>query len=569
MSNVSDQNKRQAELDDFWDIDLLLPQKKNTAQRQIPTPHIETAEIEWETKKSASQEEVVHDAPLPRGMKCMERPTPTAPESPVIKGDVYHPHHPLISEVRILPWKSNFRFYERFCATAKQLYHKHGEPCTAVPFFSYMPQYDQMNRAQLSWYFYWRDCVRAGEYPETDYSYIFLCLFEIINLPDKIEPALGQRMMFDIWKNYRKVYPLLNRYLADWICDYSLIHHLPPPSDISTEMFTLIAEQSSFKEFYASPTGHDAARDAYVYLAFCTSYDYRKSKLYLMGEQQAKAMDTHIPTALSYVISALSQEGTTFAGSHMQKASLSRDSFIGALTSGRMKRRIEVDYCSFHRSHELRFLITDMIKYTENKLRGVMGMKSRLSIYALPDKIKSLLDEYLGQALDLRRAAIKRQQPERPAYELLYDLPKTELSPDHAAKIEQESWSMTKQLVEAFDQEQELQVPIAPVAEVKEPEIFSSSGNDLCAALREYAPFLRNVADHDLLSQRAFAQTRGCLPDALVEDINAIAADVMGDILIDSDDDGRYTLIEDYLQDVESLLQNVDAMDLQKGGDYA
>ena len=128
---------------------------------------------------------------------------------------------------------------------------------------------------------------------------------------------------------------------------------------------------------------------------------------------------------------------------------------------------------------------------------------------------------------------------------------------------------MTKQLVEAFDQEQELQVPIAPVAEVKEPEIFSSSGNDLCAALREYAPFLRSVADHDLLSQRAFAQTRGCLPDALVEDINAIAADVMGDILIDSDDDGRYTLIEDYLQDVESLLQNVDAMDLQKGGDYA
>jgi hypothetical protein len=310
-------------------------------------------------------------------------------------------------------------------------------------------------------------------------------------------------------------------------------------------MFTLIAEQSSFKEFYASPTGHDAARDAYVYLAFCTSYDYRKSKLYLMGEQQAKAMDTHIPTALSYVISALSQEGTTFAGSHMQKASLSRDSFIGALTSGRMKRRIEVDYCSFHRSHELRFLITDMIKYTENKLRGVMGMKSRLSIYALPDKIKSLLDEYLGQALDLRRAAIKRQQPERPAYESLYDLPKTELSADHAAQIEQESWSMTKQLVEAFEQEQEPQAPVVPVAIVKETEIAPTSDTDLCVALREYAPFLRSIADNESHSQQAFARARGCLPDALIEEINAIAANVMGDILIDSENDGRYTLIED------------------------
>ncbi len=569
MSNVSDHNKRQAELDDFWNIDLLLPQKKNTAPRKAPTPHIEAAEIEWETTESGSHEDVVHDAPLPSNIKRVERQKPTAPETPVVKGDVYHPHHPLISEVRILPWQSNFRFYERFCATAKQLYHMHGEPCTAVPFFSYMPQYDQMNRAQLSWYFYWRDCVRVGKYPDTDYSYIFLCLFEIINLPDEIEPALGQKMLFDIWKNYRKVYPLLNRYLADWICDYSLIHHLPPPSDISTEMFSLIAEQSSFKEFYACPTGHDAAKDAYVYLAFCTSYDYHKSKLYLMGEQQAQAMDMHIPTAISYVVSALSQEGSTFAGSHMQKATLSRDSFIGALTSGRMKRRIEVDYCSFHRSHELRFLITDMIKYTENKLRAIMGMKSRLSIYALPDKIKSLLDEYLGQALDLGQATAKRQQPERPAYEALYDLPKTELSADHAAQIEQESWSMTKQLVEAFEQEQEPQAPVAPVTEVFKPEIVSFPENDLCAALQEYAPFLRSIANHDPQSQRAFAQARDCLPDALIEEINAIAADVMGDILIDTDDNGRYTLIEDYLQDVEPLLQSANTADLREGGDYA
>jgi hypothetical protein len=96
------------------------------------------------------------------------------PLEPVL---TYKPHHPLLGEVRIYPWRSSFNFYERFCHIADALFARHGTPCHAVPFFSYMPQYDQMSRAQLDWYLYWRDCVRNGEYPDTDYSYIFLYLF--------------------------------------------------------------------------------------------------------------------------------------------------------------------------------------------------------------------------------------------------------------------------------------------------------------------------------------------------------------------------------------------------------
>ena len=559
--------KHQSVLDDFWDIDELLPKKTNARPVNPRPTHIEAVEIELDAKATATTEQVVADAPLGFEAGNEKKTQPIAQPRPTAAADVYHPNHPLIGEVRILPWQSSFRFYERFCATAKKLYHHHGEPCEAVPFFSYMPQYDQMNRAQLAWYFYWRDCVRAGQYPKTDYSYIFLCLFEIINLPDEIPPAEGQRMMCDIWSNYRKTYPLLNRYLADWICDYSLIHHLPPPANITAEMFTLIAEQSSFKEFYASPTGTDAARDAYVYLAFCTSYDYRKSKLYLMGTEQSKAMDTHIPAAISYVVSKLSGEGSAFAGSHMQKATLSRDSFIGALTSGYMKRRIEVDYCSFQRSHELRFLITDMIKYTENKLRAVMGMKSKLSIYALPDKIKSILDEYLSLSLEDYRSPRKRLAEERPAYEALYDLPASELSFDRAARIEQESWSMTQQLVDAFDPPQSSPPPTEAVEEKgTSSECAPMQDSDLCAALRAYKPFLKGIANGSIALQRTAAQERGCLPDALVEEINTIAFDLMGDILIETDD-GAYTIIEDYYPDVEPLLLEANVSS-QKGDTY-
>ena len=53
--------------------------------------------------------------------------------------------------------RNNFHFYERFCDMAEHYFDHKADTCDSVPFFSYMPQYDQMNRAQLKWYFYWRD----------------------------------------------------------------------------------------------------------------------------------------------------------------------------------------------------------------------------------------------------------------------------------------------------------------------------------------------------------------------------------------------------------------------------
>ena len=36
------------------------------------------------------------------------------------------------------------------------------------------------------------------------------------------------------------------------------------------------------------------------------------------------------------------------------------------------------------------------------------------------------------------------------------------------------------------------------------------------------------------------------MPDALVDEINEIAADIIGDIIIEEDDDGGYRVIEEY-----------------------
>ena len=536
--------------DDFWDIESLLPQKTTIkpppARSRAST---EATEIEFEHPDTHGVTDTHAAGKLPLSKPYTQQGASVkkpVPHEPQLR---YQPRHPLISEVRIYPWGSNFGFYERFCTMANALYDRHGSPCGAVPFFSYMPQYDQMNRAQLDWYLYWRDCVHKGEYPETDYSYIFLYLFEIINLTERIPPMEGQRRMCEIWKRYRKTYPLLNRYLADWISDYSLIHRLAPPAQILSEALPVIAENSSFKEFYACPTGDDTTQDAQIYLTFCTNYHYQKSKLYLAGRAQRDAMNEHIPAAISIAVRVLEAENASFANTKMQKATLSRDSFIGALCSGRMKRRIEVDYCSFSRSHELRFLITDVIKYAENKLRGVFGMKSKLSVYALPDKVKTILDDYFAKAFPIKR---KPCVEERPAYEALYDLPKTELSLSHAEEIEESSWDVTRQLVEAFEEPQ-----VEPV-EAEKPmpqEVIVEGDKELISALAPYAPLLCAIDKQDAAAQQAMARKLGKMPDALIDEINTLSADLLGDILIEEDEHGQYAIIEDYREEIASLLK--------------
>lgn len=554
------QNKRDRELDDFWDIENLLPLKsKIQLPRRNPPSHINTVELEFSPSVPSRQPtDVVRDAPLASVTSSDSLSERTDGRQITAPDVTYTPPHPLIREVRLYRWRSNFRFYERFCVTAEQLFYHHGKSCESVPFFSYMPQYDQMNHAQLAWYLYWRDRVRAGEYLETDYSYIFLYLFEIINLPDKIPPLEGQTMLCRIWKRYRDTYPLLNRYLADWICDYSLIHQLPPPGEILTGSLRIIAEQSSFKEFYACPTGDDATQDAQIYLLFCTNYDYRKSKLYLAGGERTMALNRHIPAALSAVLREIGQKSATLANTKMQKSTLSRDTFIGALCSNDMKRRIEVDYCSFNRSHELRFLITDIVKYTENKLRSYFGIKSKLSIYALPDQIKKILDDYFAVTFPSRRPTA-RIESARPDYEALYDLPKTVLSPEHAFEIEQSSWAVTQQLVEAFDDEEnrEQDQPLT-ISTPKLEDAFNSSQENVSAVarLQKYHAFLLAALEKNSNDQRRIARDAGVLPDAVAEQINNIAVDIFGDILLEDRGDGSYIVIEDYTDAVKGLLNS-------------
>lgn len=544
---------RKDELDRFWDIDALLPVRRPAPKRA----DTETTEIVLEPigdpTKSGEGTVVIHgegSLKIPEGKRFIPPHTEAEQSREPQPEEEYTPESALIHSVRIYRWKSAYRYYEDFVRDAEKFRSYQGKEAAPVPFFSYVPQYSQLNRSQAQWYLWWRERAESGEWLDTDYSYLLLYVYELINLSDRMEPKRVQRALLSVWEHYHGTYPQLNSYLPEWICDHALIHHVPPP-DCTPELRTEIMKHCAVKEFYVG--GETENGYAGCLLMFCSNYDYRKSKFY--NEETRALYDKTVLEVLKKVSDGMSESGKLFATSGMEDSTLTRDAYIGALCSYRIKRKIGISYCSFSRSHELRFLVTDIVKFTENQLRAYLGIRSRISIYALPVSIRSEIECYFAETLPPRKRTPKPAEREPAEYEKLYDLPKKPFSPEHAAEIERASWDTTQKLVEAFAEEPESpkkteepelrETPEEPKPQpAKTPEEEPSENTFRCAA-GAYADFLRAVAKADPIGQRRAADALGMMPEAVADAVNEIAADFFGDILLEEGESG-WCVIEDY-----------------------
>ncbi len=496
-------------------------------------------------------------------------PPHTAQEfaSPPKPDDEYAPAHSLIHKVRIFNWKTSYNYYEQFLRHARKINNIASSECQPVPFFSYVPQFSQLSRQQLQWYLWWRTCAISGRYLKSDYSYILLFIYEIINTGGHGNPAWGQSQLCGVWKAYREEFPRFDRMLGEWICDFSLIFHLPPP-DIKSYGIPAVAVQScTLKEFFMS--SKDGAEDGYcnMLLTFCTNYDYKTSK-FARGDA-LPLFDTHIRNSLAATVKRFSNDsGQLLSGAGLEDSHIIRDAFAGALCSYEVKKKIEADYCSFSRTHELRFLVTDIIKYSENKIRAYLGIKSRLSVFALPAPMRACIDEYFAGALPKKR---KAAEPEIHDYDKYYNLPIKGASHERAAEIEQASWETTERLAAAFEEKGTsvnndggLRSPVDEMFDEMsgrsstapenqgDKDVHKAAGEQcltLAERLGDFIEFVRLADRRDYSGQLSFASERGMLPDYIADRINEISAGTIGDVILAEDGEG-YSFIEDYRKEV-------------------
>ena len=480
----------------------------------------------------------------------------TYPDSPLRR---YRPRTGMIRQVEIFHWPSSYGFYAQFRRDAARYYDVKGRPCPRASFFSYIPQYSQMTAAQMNYYLYFRQCIREGHYPETvDFSYVLLYIYEILNLPDAIPPKEGMRALCDVWLAYRTMHPKLDKYMAEWICDYGLTYGLPCPIQRLASIKDVCLENCSLREYYI------AESDLAVVLAEYGSYHTYKKTKYAKGEF-ASVFETHVPLALAYTIDAAARDGlNSFYFEDMRLYRAERDVFSGALCAHSVKRRVVVSYLSLGRSHEMRQTVTAVVKYIENGIRAHLHIRSMLSVGPLAPELKAYVDEYLRATFGVSEVSTRQKRtPVREEYEKLYDVPVSELSPERARQIEQDSWASTDILVSAFSDDdaettnvENLETP-PPEAKMTASSVEASTSLSEESVYGAFVASLRPIERQVLFAcldgndPSALCRSAGLLTDSVIAAINEAAVEQTGDVVLEADG-STYSVIEDYQEELNA-----------------
>ncbi len=537
------------EKDDFWDIDKLVPKKAKSMSPFASKPTVSLYEpSDGVDSSDSSEQKDEKDFSAERKISFEKHGVETLGEDKPADETYYPRDNRLIQRVTIKRARDKYDFYGSFRKAALIYYDYKTNKCEYVPFFSYMPQYSQLTAEQKNYYFYWRGEIRRGKFPKTDYSYLYLYVYEILNLPDKIPAAEGIKMLTTLWREYKTELPKISANFSVWIQDYCFIHKLPCPTEELSEFMHEVIAASSFKEFYLSDIKSADAESVGAMIAFLSDYDWRRGK-FIEEASDTALYKKHMYTAMKSLLLRLDSWGELYGADGGTQVFV-RNAFPNSLCTHSVKCRLEIEYISLAAADGLRASITAAVRYTENKIRAMMGVKSRLSVKELPDRYKELLDMYFNLVENRdERIRAKEQIPE---YEKLYDAVSEGLSFAGADEIERASWATTQRLV--VEQEDDAAEPSSEAADETDPTLSAdmqktseSAGADTYGLSDEDISFISAVhrgsaCDYDELSQ-----------DSAAERINEAFSDAIGDVVLYHDGE-KYMIYDDYTEEIGEWL---------------
>ncbi len=485
----------------------------------------------------------------------------------------YEPKNPFIKCVRLLSEHEGdtlFSFDNLFMRERAALLDRVAIECDYVPFYSYAPRYSQLTKPQLKYYLWWRENARGGTYLKADESYIMLYAYELaaaLDGEDKQE-ALYQLCSLLMACPARQPHLVLKTMIRDIICDFCLVHALTPPHEKLIGIERQVINNSFLPEMFVDLSMDDDHLPTMIN-ASMSLYDYTKSKFYADNKE---LYDRAILGAVCNVIRTKESFDaiTSFTRGVYGSVTSERHPF------GRMvnivNKRVSVEVTYFELTN-IRPAITDIVRYSENKLREHIGIKNKISIMSVNPIAKSIVDAYFEAnfparpAIDRRRKDSRIDEHEVHEYDKLYDLPKTEISPERAMEIERQSWDTTKILTEAFsdsrdtaevsNNERPLQLiehnalllhdtefDAAEIAGTHhETESAYQSIKEILGDRADFIKLCRSCAS--LTEQKKFAASHGMGVDEIADTINETALDIVGDIILESDG-MSYAVIEDY-----------------------
>lgn len=304
-----------------------------------------------------------------------------------------------------------------FVKEAKRYAHRTQASANPVPFMQYWPTYSSMSKAQQKWYFYWRTQLRQGNWLTADTSYLFVYVYEIINVIGFDSPKLALDRLINFWEFYRKLQPKLDHYLPDWIADFTAIHKLTPaPLEWYRRVAQLGVPGDEDLQLEAwLQTGHNFKLLAKDLIYRLSGYNPTRNKFYKQYGQ-ALNLDAAYETGLQAVNSYVEQRSKqTLFGLYQDRRTrlVTRPPFASALHAYKA-REIEIAVVRPWMGNEpLGKALKDILKYTENVVREHSGYRYKLREVKLPLDWQQAIEAALAGPSPRPEVEIDWSQPEQ------------------------------------------------------------------------------------------------------------------------------------------------------------
>lgn len=464
-----------------------------------------------------------------------------------------------------------------FTLQGRKLAEREEADAVFVPFQCYWPTYETMSEGQTKWYLYWRGRVRAGEYPDTDLSYIFLYIYEIINHIGINNAMDGFMKLCRLWSSYRERYLSLDRYMAPWLQDYISVYQCGETSDVLKEIPDKSLLSLFPDDFAAKYIGNADAELPVEFINQFSDYKFYLSKFFKEDE------DNLLLKLMPSIFSRINAYFIKKAGKGIFQQFTPEDipcqhrlPFANAVYYGDVKT-ITVEKFSYVAYRPLRSFFTAVIKHAENKLREKKGFKGRLRGYDLDPDIQMVINDFINSELKREEAiknSVKVEVDREKILQLIHDSnivqqrllagadPDGEEQPAFTGEIHRQIHA--KHLFELPHTEKTMQagIPLPAYTAAAGAETLNTGMGD---EDHSFAAFIHSLGEKEtalagFLVKRGFEVEEPELEKAfagefvqnIIDNINTAAMDCIGDILIVCET-GSWIVCDDYQEDLARI----------------
>lgn len=286
--------------------------------------------------------------------------------------------------------------HNKFISDMKYFENKVGKECEFVPFMQCHPSYNNMNEQQKNYYFYWRSEVKRGMFLKTDLSYIFLYVYELLSGYGYKSSGKGYKLLLDVWENYRKEYPKLDRHLLSWSVDYSELHNfdfiMPNWEDMLLPYDDTI--KNIIIEKYAKKL---PLKLPFALIDSLCDYSLRRSKFYNDGHQFLlnEAMPRVVALADAFLYK---KTGKGIFDTYGPQQSQKQIHYIyQSANCTDANKLVEISLKDYVSSPKLRSYINELVKFAENVLRKLYNYRGKLRNVELDSDTANLIQFFLNK----------------------------------------------------------------------------------------------------------------------------------------------------------------------------